>query len=167
MSALRLVENLNPFHSPVDNPPNGSPMVPSHTLLPFPSLPPQQHQTRSEGTLESKPYRTALSADVEEKMRRMGWSSNQRRRALENPSLAARWIEAAAKNDYLYSPGGWAWNGFCSGDEPPYRRPEGCTGYRFVRGTHSGTYIRDPEGRDHLPVGYSMPETTTTAKRSY
>jgi hypothetical protein len=31
------------------------------------------------------------------------------------------------------------------------------TGYRFVRGTHSGTYIRDPEGTDRLPVGYTIP----------
>jgi hypothetical protein len=31
------------------------------------------------------------------------------------------------------------------------------TGYRFVRGTHSGTYVRDPEGTDRLPVGYTIP----------
>ena len=32
------------------------------------------------------------------------------------------------------------------------------TGYRFVRGTHSGTYIRDPQGTDPLPFGYTIPE---------
>jgi hypothetical protein len=32
------------------------------------------------------------------------------------------------------------------------------TGYRFVRGTHSGTYERDPNGLDMLPAGYSIPE---------
>ena len=31
------------------------------------------------------------------------------------------------------------------------------TGYRFVRGTHSGTYTRDPEGADILPSDYSVP----------
>ncbi len=28
------------------------------------------------------------------------------------------------------------------------------TGYRFVRGTHSGTYVRDAHGTDPLPEGY-------------
>ena len=31
------------------------------------------------------------------------------------------------------------------------------TGYRFVRGTHSGSYVRDPQGNDILPAGYSVP----------
>jgi hypothetical protein len=31
------------------------------------------------------------------------------------------------------------------------------TGYRFVRGSHSGTYVRDPDGTDRLPAGYSIP----------
>jgi hypothetical protein len=30
------------------------------------------------------------------------------------------------------------------------------TGWRFVRGTHGGTYKRDPKGTDTLPVGYSF-----------
>jgi hypothetical protein len=28
------------------------------------------------------------------------------------------------------------------------------TGWRFQRGTHSGTYVPDPEGVDPLPAGY-------------
>jgi hypothetical protein len=28
------------------------------------------------------------------------------------------------------------------------------TGWRFRRGTHSGTYVRDPKGTDVLPAGY-------------
>ena len=28
------------------------------------------------------------------------------------------------------------------------------TGWRFVRGTHSGTFVEDPRGRDRLPTGY-------------
>jgi hypothetical protein len=28
------------------------------------------------------------------------------------------------------------------------------TGYRFVRGTHGGCYVPDPEGTDILPVGF-------------
>jgi hypothetical protein len=31
------------------------------------------------------------------------------------------------------------------------------TGYKFVRGSHGGTYTRDPEGTDILPVGYEEP----------
>jgi hypothetical protein len=31
------------------------------------------------------------------------------------------------------------------------------TGIRFVRGTHSGHYVRDPEGTDVPPAGYSIP----------
>jgi hypothetical protein len=31
------------------------------------------------------------------------------------------------------------------------------TGIRFVRGTHSGRYVRDPEGTDVPPAGYSLP----------
>ncbi len=30
------------------------------------------------------------------------------------------------------------------------------TGWRFAHGSHSGTYIRDPEGRDVLPKGYDL-----------
>ena len=29
------------------------------------------------------------------------------------------------------------------------------TGWRFVKGTHSGTYVRDPRGTDPLPAGYA------------
>jgi hypothetical protein len=28
------------------------------------------------------------------------------------------------------------------------------TGFRFVRGTHGGAFVRDPEGNDTPPVGY-------------
>jgi hypothetical protein len=31
------------------------------------------------------------------------------------------------------------------------------TGYRFIRGSHGGTYERDPAGTDILPSGYSVP----------
>ncbi|MDH4178396.1 MAG: hypothetical protein OEW31_05000 [Thermoleophilia bacterium] len=31
------------------------------------------------------------------------------------------------------------------------------TGYRFVRGTQSGRYVRDPGGTDVLPAGYQIP----------
>lgn len=36
--------------------------------------------------------------------------------------------------------------------EPASRRT---TGWRFVRGTHSGTYLRDARGTDPLPAGYA------------
>jgi hypothetical protein len=31
------------------------------------------------------------------------------------------------------------------------------TGYRFVHGSHAGTYVRDPEGTDVLPPGVQPP----------
>jgi hypothetical protein len=31
------------------------------------------------------------------------------------------------------------------------------TGYRFIRGTHGGSYVRDPQGTDILPAGFSVP----------
>lgn len=31
------------------------------------------------------------------------------------------------------------------------------TGWRFVRGSHSGTYVPDPQGTDPLPKGYGQP----------
>lgn len=30
------------------------------------------------------------------------------------------------------------------------------TGYRFVRGSHGGSYVADPEGTDVLPRGYTV-----------
>ena len=30
------------------------------------------------------------------------------------------------------------------------------TGYRLIRGTHGGQYVRDPEGTDILPAGISL-----------
>jgi hypothetical protein len=30
------------------------------------------------------------------------------------------------------------------------------TGWRFVRGSHSGTYVEDPWGTDPLPPGYEL-----------
>jgi hypothetical protein len=30
------------------------------------------------------------------------------------------------------------------------------TGVRFVRGTHGGHYVRDPEGTDIRPPGFSL-----------
>lgn len=31
------------------------------------------------------------------------------------------------------------------------------TGFRFVRGSHGGTYVRDPDGTDILPAGAEPP----------
>jgi len=41
------------------------------------------------------------------------------------------------------------------------RSPKGRkTGFRFVRGTHGGAFVRDPEGNDTPPVGYEAPRVT-------
>jgi hypothetical protein len=31
------------------------------------------------------------------------------------------------------------------------------TGFKFVRGTHGGSFVRDPEGTDILPAAYQQP----------
>jgi hypothetical protein len=31
------------------------------------------------------------------------------------------------------------------------------TGYRFVRGSHGGSYVRDRDGTDIMPPGYQIP----------
>ncbi len=33
------------------------------------------------------------------------------------------------------------------------------TGFRFVRGTHGGDYVHDPQGVDELPVGFRAPRS--------
>jgi len=46
------------------------------------------------------------------------------------------------------------------------RRPkERKTGFRFVRGTHGGAFVRDPEGNDTPPVGYEVPRATEPGLR--
>jgi hypothetical protein len=39
------------------------------------------------------------------------------------------------------------------------------TGFRFVRGTHGGAFVRDPEGNDTPPVGYQVPRETEPGLR--
>ena len=31
------------------------------------------------------------------------------------------------------------------------------TGFKFIRGTHGGSFVRDPEGTHILPAGYQQP----------
>jgi hypothetical protein len=38
------------------------------------------------------------------------------------------------------------------------------TGFRFVRGTHGGSFIRDPEGTDILPPGVEPPPERKPAR---
>jgi predicted transcriptional regulator len=33
------------------------------------------------------------------------------------------------------------------------------TGFRFVRGTHGGDYVHDPQGVDELPGGFQAPRS--------
>ena len=44
-------------------------------------------------------------------------------------------------------------------------RSERKTGFRFVRGTHSGHYVRDPEGTDPLPFGLEPPPENAAVGR--
>lgn len=38
----------------------------------------------------------------------------------------------------------------------PHAPRQRITGWRWVRGSHSGTYVRDPQGTDPLPPGYGL-----------
>lgn len=38
----------------------------------------------------------------------------------------------------------------------PHEPRQRITGWRWVRGSHSGTYVRDKQGTDALPPGYSI-----------
>jgi hypothetical protein len=38
----------------------------------------------------------------------------------------------------------------------PEHVPVRYTGWRFVRGSHGGSYVRDPRGLDRLPAGYDF-----------
>ena len=40
---------------------------------------------------------------------------------------------------------------------------ERVTGFRFVRGTHGGSFVRDPEGHDVIPPGVEPPPSRTPA----
>lgn len=42
-------------------------------------------------------------------------------------------------------------------------RTDRVTGFRFVRGSHSGRYVRDPEGTDVIPPGVEVPPEQTAA----
>lgn len=99
-----------------------------------------------------------LPFELEQELKALGWNAGQRKRAEENPDLAWSWVKAAKAAYGVREPGAVAWVGFKDGAEPVAPRTEGWTGYTFVRGTHSGTYVRDPQGVDRLPPGYSMPD---------
>ena len=40
------------------------------------------------------------------------------------------------------------------------------TGFRFVRGTHGGAYVRDPDGTDIVPPGVETPPETVSRRRA-
>ena len=98
-----------------------------------------------------------LIPEIEHKLMVLGWWDSQRRQAESNPELAEAWADLATATPGIGNPGAFAWSGFISGVEPVKPRPEGWTGYSFVRGSHSGKYVRDPEGYDRLPPGYEPP----------
>lgn len=70
----------------------------------------------------------------------------------ENPQGV---IEIAYSSFEGRRPGGLFLHRLLAGEHKAYRGKR--TGWRFVRGTHSGTYVRDHEnGRDPLPPNYGV-----------
>lgn len=98
-----------------------------------------------------------MQPELETKLMALGWFDSNRKRAEANPELAEAWADLAIRTPGIANPGAFAWKGFESGVAPVKPKPEGWTGYKFIRGTHSGKYVRDPEGYDRLPPGYEPP----------
>jgi hypothetical protein len=63
--------------------------------------------------------------------------ADQRKRELATEAGRAGWIRRCAAGISAHGDG------------------KRITGHRWVRGTHSGTFVRDPLGRDELPKGYA------------
>jgi hypothetical protein len=59
-------------------------------------------------------------------------------------------VEPAAVRNYMYSV---IEERLWRGRDLTQRR----TGFRWVRGTHGGRFVRDPDGTDVLPPGYEAP----------
>jgi hypothetical protein len=100
----------------------------------------------------------ALTLQLEQKLRTLGWSLNQRNRAREDQGLAEAWADLALGAPSIRCPGAFSWTGFQTGVEPAMQRPENWTGFRMIRGSHGCTYVRDENGCDRLPPGYSFVE---------
>jgi len=99
-----------------------------------------------------------LNRDIELKLMSLGWWDSQRKKAESDPDLANAWADLAMETAGIGNPGAFSWSGFCSGAEPVKAKPDGWTGIKFIRGSHSGTYVWDAGGYDHPPPGYAMPE---------
>jgi hypothetical protein len=98
-----------------------------------------------------------LPFELEQELKALGWNQSQRKRAESNPDLAWSWVKAAKASYGIREPGAFAWVGFKDGAQPVEPRLDGWTGYTFRRGSHSGMYVRDPNGFDRLPPGYEPP----------
>jgi hypothetical protein len=98
-----------------------------------------------------------MKSEIEHKLMSLGWWDSQRKKAESNPVLAETWADLAIRTSGIANPGAFAWTGFSSGVVPVKPKPQGWTGIRCVRGTHSCSYVRDPNGFDRLPPGYEPP----------
>ena len=70
--------------------------------------------------------------------------------AIEQQLAKVLGVEPSAVRNYLYSV---IEERLWRGRDITQRR----TGFRFVRGSHGGTFVRDPDGTDVLPPGHEPP----------
>ena len=70
--------------------------------------------------------------------------------AIEQQLAKALGVEPVAVRSYLYDV---IEERLWRGRDLTQRR----TGFRFVRGSHSGRFVRDPDGTDVLPPGHEPP----------
>lgn len=102
---------------------------------------------------------TAAANELRIRLRELGWREWQVSAGLADPDRAYAWLKKATKEAQV-NPGGYAWTGFSSGDEPGLSAPDGgrITGCSFVRGSHGSTHIVDPLGTDQPPFDWPHPK---------
>ena len=106
----------------------------------------------------------SINGTLREQLLALGPSTKQRERwtlaAAHEPDRVAACLTAARTHGQNIA--AYFDDLLTRGEHPEQHDPSAPrrTGYRFVRGSTgaSGTYVRDPEGTDQLPPGYTIPD---------
>ena len=108
--------------------------------------------------VEGKP---AAAGELRIELQELGWSERQVEAGTAEPDRARAWIKQAEQESHS-NPGGYAWTGFRSGDDPTHTgaRSVRYTGARWVTGQGGGTHVRDPLGTDKPPADWPHEKPT-------
>lgn len=103
---------------------------------------------------------TALRARAKEALAPLALHHSQKREAwqafLASPDGVER-VAAQSQSGSPHSPAAIFLAAIRNGEHLLDHTPKPrYTGWRFVRGSHSGTYVEDPKGTDPLPAGYDF-----------